>query len=350
MSAHIFVSSTITGESIRYFVPSQISKADFSTFRPARFVERCAQAPVSLAPLAAMSVMRGRAMLSLDVITKVRSLSTLKDLWYGKRLDTASLCSLHASAIGRKSPSCLRDSAVWVDGLRPRDAALVPCPSSMVPGLLNDYFSFMARTDVPHWIRLAIGHYQLLMIHPFFDGNGRLSRLVALLHAQRFVPRMAMAIAAAQALQRRAFRNALDSMRRGDVNSYLAHWLEFMASIETAMEAMAYFGRAAKRDILARLDTSDTSERFVRLALNEPLFTLDSFANGLNISRKLAQSWLDKLVRSGSIEPHVSTGGTQEYRCPIAVEFWRKSMESLASSCMKTHADEKNADALVTSP
>ena len=220
MSAHIFVSSTITGESIQYFVPSLLGKTDFRALKPTRYVDRCAKAPVSIAPFAAMLAMRGRSMLSLDGIVQARSLLALRDLWYGKRLDMTSLCTLHASAIGRKSPSCLRDSAVWVDGLRPRDAALIPCPSSMVPGLLDDYFAFMSRTDVPHWMRLAIGHYQLLMIHPFFDGNGRLSRLVALLHAQRFVPRMAMVVAAALALQRRAFRAALDSMRRGDVNAY----------------------------------------------------------------------------------------------------------------------------------
>jgi Fic family protein len=220
----------------------------------------------------------------------------------------------------------------------------------MVPGLLEDYFAFMARTDVPHWIRLAVGHYQLLMIHPFFDGNGRLSRLVALLHAQRFVPHMAEAIAAALALQRRAFRNVLDMMRQGDVHSYLAHWLEFMTSIERTTEAIAFLGRSAKQDILRMLDGSDTSERFARSVLDEPLFSSETFANRLNLSRKLSQTWLDKLARLGVIEFHVNNGGTQNYHCPIAVEFWRQSMESLASSCMKAHADERDVDALLTNP
>ncbi len=272
MSAHIFVSSTITGETIRYFVPSSVGKADFSSFGRTQFIERCAKAPVSQAPLAAILAMRGRSMLSVDVIAKARSLMTHQNLWYGKGLDAASLCSLHASAIGRKSPSCLRDSAVWVDGLRPKDAALFPCPASMVPGLLADYFAFMARTDVPHWIRLAIGHYQLLMIHPFFDLNGRMSRLIALLHAQRFLPRMAMIVAASLALQRRTLRSALDIMRQGDVEAYLAQWSRLLSSCESAMVAIENIGSIAKYELSGMLDTSETSHRFVRLVLHEPDF------------------------------------------------------------------------------
>ena len=287
-------------------------------------------------------------MLSTNTIAESRSLIALNNLWCGKRLDIASLIGLHASAMGRKSASRLRDSAVWVDGLRPKDAALVPCPSSMVCGLLEDYFAFMARSDVSYWIRLAIGHYQLLMIHPFFDGNGRLSRLVALMHAQRFVPWMAMAIAAALALQRRVFRNALDTMRRGDVPSYLAHWSEFMSSTETAMEAVTYLGRAAKCELLGMLDTSETSHRFVRMVLDEPLFTREDFAIRLGLSNKLSQEWLHKRIQSGVVEPHVSNDGMQHYRCPAAVEFWRRSMESLAFSRAETFASKQDACAVAT--
>ena len=300
------------------------------------------------ASLSALVTMRGRAILSRDVIARARSLRALHSQWRGKSLDAAALCTLHASASGRKSSSRLRDSAVWVDGLRPKDAALIPCPSSMVPSLLEDCFSFMARSDVPHWIRLAIGHYQLLMIHPFFDGNGRLSRLVALLNAQRFAPGIAIAIAAALALQRRAFRSILDIMRQGDTHTYLAYWSKLLTSCETATEAIAAFGRVAKCSLAGFLNTSETSHRVVRMVLDEPIFSCDDFATRLNLSRKLAQSWLDKLLRSGIVEAHIAIDGALEYHCPIAVEFWRQSMESLASSCAETLADEQDANALVT--
>ena len=287
--------------------------------------------------------MRGRTMLSRHVIARSRSLQTLNNQWCGKRLNLAALCDLHSSAMGRTTPSHLRDSAVWVDGLRPRDAALIPCPSSMVSSLLDDYFAFMARFDVPHWIRLAVGHYQILMIHPFFDGNGRLSRLVALLHAQRFAPGMAMAIAAALALQRRTLRHILDMMRQGETHSYLAYWVRLLSSCETAVESIAAFARVAKSSLAGVLNTSEISHRLARMVLDEPIFSCEDFATRLNLSRKLAQATLDKLLRSGVLESRVAIDGALEYHCPIAVEFWRQSMESLASSCA-----ERDVGALVT--
>ena len=343
MNAHISVYSTITGEQLKYFVPAHLGKSDFRFIAAAHRIRPAAELTGSTAPFAAIVAMRGRAMLSRDVIARSRSLHALNNQWCGKRLDVAALCALHAGAIGRKFPSGLRDSAVWVDGLRPGDAALVPCPSSMVPGLLDDYFAFMARADVPHWIRLAIGHYQLLMIHPFFDGNGRLSRLVALLHAQRFTPHTAMAIAAALALQRRGLRDVLTMMRQGDVHSYLARWSALLSAAEDAMEAAAYFARVAKCNLLEMLDSSDTAHRFAQMAIDEPLFSREEFASRLRISRSLAQSWLATLVRSGAVEPHIRNGETQEFRCPIAVEFWRQSMESLASSSSEIFADKQEA-------
>ncbi len=348
--ARLFVSSTVTGESLEYFVPARLAALNFSSVAATYRAKRFTDLPCSIAPLAAMVAMRGRTMLSTDIIAKSRSLQALNNLWRTRHLDATSLCALHVSATSRKSPSRLRDSAVWVDGLRPRDAALVPCPASMLPGLLEDYFVFMARTEVPYWIRLAVGHYQLLMMHPFFDGNGRLSRMMALLHAERFLPRTAMAIAAALALRRRTLRGALDMMRQGDVESYLRQWSKLLSSAETAMETINCFGLATKCRLAGMLDTSDRAHRFVRMALDEPLFTCAVFATQLNLSHKLSQSWLDKLLRLGLVEYHPSNADAQIYRCPAAVEFWRHSMESFASYCAETLDGGENISAAATSP
>lgn len=343
----LFVCSTINGEQLEYFVPAGLASGDFSSFPMTHRVERHDPSTGATAPLAAMITMRGRAMLSRDVLVRSRSLRALSNLWRGKRLDAVGLCSLHASAIGHQAPSRLRDSAVWVDGLRPKDAALIPCPSSMVPSLLEDYFSFMARSDLPYWIRLAIGHYQLLMIHPFFDGNGRLSRLVALLHAQRFVPSIAMAIAAALALQRRALRGVLDGMRQGDTHSYLEHWSKLLSACDAAMAAIASLWCAAKCTLSEALNASETSHRIVRMVLDEPIFSREDFALRLNLSQKLSQSWLDKLVQSAIVESHVGIDGRLEYHCPIGVEFWRQSMETLDTSCSETFAETQGVVATV---
>jgi Fic/DOC family len=346
----ICVPSSITGEQLEYFVPARIAVADFNSLAPRYESKSLVAASTCLAPVAAIVATRGRLMLSVDVIARTRSTLALDNLWFGKRLDAQALCVIHSLILGEKSSSSFRDSAVWVDGLRPKDAALIPCPSSMLPDLFDDYFAFMARDDVPHWIRLAIGHYQLLMIHPFFDGNGRLSRIVSLLHAQRFLTRVqAMAVAAALALQRRALRTVLDKMRQGDARSYLDYWLRLFSWSEVAADAIEHFGRTAKRSLAGMLDSRDTSHRFIKMVLDEPLFNDEILASRLNLSHKALRSKLDRLVSLGIVEPYVGND-KRHYRCPTAVEFWRQSMEWLASSCANTLADNKVLNETVTNP
>src|SRR5262245_40595912 len=107
--ARLFVSSTVTGERLEYFVPSRLASLDFSSIAATYRKKRIAQSPCSTAPLAAIVAMRGRTMLSTDIIAKSSSLQALNNSWRAKHLDARLLCALHASAIGRKSPSHLRD-------------------------------------------------------------------------------------------------------------------------------------------------------------------------------------------------------------------------------------------------
>lgn len=331
--ARVFVPSTVTGEQLEYFLPVPISTIQLGSIASSHFAAACSESQTTIVPLAAIAALRGRTMLSIETLASTRAFLSLADAWFGKRIDIRMLSSLHSKISGCSSPASFRDSVVWVDGLRPKDAALIPCPPSMVPVLLEDYFAFIARTDVSNWVRLALGYYQLLMIHPFFDGNGRLSRLVSLVHGERFMPRsQAMAIAAALALQRRALRPVLDKMRQGDLQGYLEYWSKLLSWSETVMEKVTRFANEAKRSVMSKLDSSESSRRFARFVLDEPLFAEQTLGDNLNTSRKLTRTKVDALLDSGAIEIHGSEGKNY-YRSPAAVEFWRCSMESVAKSC-----------------
>lgn len=335
--SRIFVTSTLTGEKLQYFVPASISKSDLSEFGDDWRPEERVLTPCSIAPVEALLAERGRAVLSLETIAASRSLRTLENFCLGKRLTADGLCKIHSKLLRRNVDSRFRDSAVWVDGLCPAQAALIPCSASMVCRLLDDYFAFINRNDIPEWIRLAIGHYQLLMIHPFFDGNGRLSRFVALINAQRFLPRfVAIIVAAALALQRRTMRNVLDQMREGRVHDYLEYWRRLLRWSAVASTTFAQSGNEARARILSRMDASETSRRFSKYVLDEPLFTEDAFMRSHRLSRKLAQSRLCALSEAGLVEPYCRTDRMPHYECPIAIEFWRSTMESFAASCADT--------------
>lgn len=46
-----------------------------------------------------------------------------------------------------------------------------------VPGLVKDLLDWVRSSDVPMLIKSCVFHYELELIHPFADGNGRIGRL-----------------------------------------------------------------------------------------------------------------------------------------------------------------------------
>ena len=50
-------------------------------------------------------------------------------------------------------------------------------PANMVPGQIQDLFSWYKTSEIHPLIRSAIFHYEFEFIHPFADGNGRLGRM-----------------------------------------------------------------------------------------------------------------------------------------------------------------------------
>ena len=50
-------------------------------------------------------------------------------------------------------------------------------PADMVPGQIQDLFTWYQNSEIHPLIRSAIFHYEFEFIHPFVDGNGRMGRM-----------------------------------------------------------------------------------------------------------------------------------------------------------------------------
>ena len=57
------------------------------------------------------------------------------------------------------------------------DVIHVAPPSSKVPSLMSDLFSWLSQTSEHPIITSCVFHYEFEFIHPFSDGNGRMGRL-----------------------------------------------------------------------------------------------------------------------------------------------------------------------------
>ena len=82
------------------------------------------------------------------------------------------------------TPGKLRTEQNWVGGASPFVAEYVPPPAGLVPDLLEALCRYITHAKVPTLVKAALAHAQFETIHPFFDGNGRLGRLLVTLILQ----------------------------------------------------------------------------------------------------------------------------------------------------------------------
>jgi Fic family protein len=95
----------------------------------------------------------------------------------------------------RQAPGEFRRSQNWIGGTRPGNAAFVPPLAEEVSECMGKLELFLRDQPepTPVLLKAALAHVQFETIHPFLDGNGRLSRLlITLLLCQHEVLREPM--------------------------------------------------------------------------------------------------------------------------------------------------------------
>lgn len=77
-----------------------------------------------------------------------------------------------------KSPGLWRPGDVYVRDSSSGDAVYTGAPADEVPGLMSELSEALNAHDpsVPGIVHAAMAHLNLVMIHPFRDGNGRMAR------------------------------------------------------------------------------------------------------------------------------------------------------------------------------
>lgn len=111
-----------------------------------------------------------------DAMTYVLQLSNDPGFKYSEQL----IKSLHFIMIGydlSKSPGLYRPGAVFVYGGDSGEVVYEGAHADSVPTLVNQLVDELNTDDAaPEMIRAAMSHLNLVMIHPFRDGNGRMAR------------------------------------------------------------------------------------------------------------------------------------------------------------------------------
>jgi Fic family protein len=104
------------------------------------------------------------------------------------RLDGQVLCHMHQMIVDHLLPlqqsGAYRQVNVAIINNLTKESVFKPPAFNQVPALVNRFFDWLnspAASELPAPLKAGISHYELVRIHPFVDGNGRTTRVMAML-------------------------------------------------------------------------------------------------------------------------------------------------------------------------
>ena len=124
-------------------------------------------------------------------------------------------------------------------GIAPPEQNIVQHMEAAI-SLLND-------TDIPPLVRIALFHYFLGYIHPFYDGNGRLSRFISSCLIAKYLDevtalRLSYAIKERKSQYYDAFDIVNDKKNAGDTTPFILVFLEIILASENSLKDRIAYG------------------------------------------------------------------------------------------------------------
>lgn len=215
--------------------------------------------------------------------------------------------------VGRRSTAAVNDMPVLA-------ARFIPSP----PGLdlranLQDLLDWMSDESITKEldpvVAAALGHYQFEALHPFHDGNGRIGRLLVVLHLYKLGVLVEPTLTVSPWFENRRseyYDYLLGVSARGDWDSYVrffATGLEASArDTHGRMLALVDVQSSLKERVRRSTLRADTAQALVDFAVSHVSFTARSVERSLGISYGRANQLITQLVALGILAPASTTG------------------------------------------
>ncbi|MBR3140470.1 MAG: Fic family protein [Methanobrevibacter sp.] len=157
-----------------------------------------------------------------------------------------------------------RDTRVFIGNLHTKKINYIPPDAYKVPGLIDELLDWLNNsTDEMYSVIIAgILHYELVRIHPFIDGNGRTSRLMAtlILSIHKFNIDNYFTLDEYYNQDRQAY---VDALKSADKNHDLTNWLEYFC------QGVLYSIDKVKSEVLKLDQITSKYDNTIELTPNE---------------------------------------------------------------------------------
>lgn len=164
-------------------------------------------------------------------------------------------------------------------------------PAKYVPSLMDDLFSWLARSDMHPLLRSCVFHCEFEFIHPFADGNGRTGRLWHTLMLSKWRRGLAWLPVESVILKRQQdyYRAFSEAESKGECGPFVTYMLEAIK------EALApYSGNQASATVLRE-------EALLAFVLDRPNATIAEIAERLGVSRATVDRLIATLRANGRL-------------------------------------------------
>lgn len=239
----------------------------------------------------------------------------------GRRIDPGLIREAHRILMSGvrgwvKSPGQFRDGQNWIG--KGGRIIYMPPDARFVPGLLDNLCSFI-RTDTSiasALVQCAVAHYQFEAIHPFFDGNGRVGRmlLALMLHEKGAMPLPLLHLSAHFEEHLGEYYGGLLSVSRtGSWNEWITFFLRaFEERADQTIKSIRRLASIRSRyaDTLKKRNARGRTIHLMEHLFANPYVTIPAARNILNASYPGAKSSVEALVQAGILKradiPHRS--------------------------------------------
>jgi Fic family protein len=278
-----------------------------------------------------------------DAMTYVLQLSNDPDFEYSEQL----IKSLHFMMVSydlSKSPGLYRPGAVFVYSSDSGEVVYEGAPVDSVPALVGELVDELnIDNDSSGMIRGAMSHLNLVMIHPFRDGNGRMARALQSLVLARegFLSPVFVSIEEYLGRNTQAYYDILAEVGQGSWNPQndARPWIRFNLTAHlrqartmlrrvreserlwTELEKIAGQEGLADRVVVVMFDAA------IGLRVRNNTYRA-AVADAEEISYATASRDLGKLVDANLLQPHGEKRGRYYSRSPRLGAVWQAIIES----------------------
>ena len=237
-----------------------------------------------------------------------------------------------------RHPGNIRTLQNWigVPGTTIYDAIFVPPPPENVPEILDGLMDFVTRKDkIPSLVKVALIHAQFETIHPYYDGNGRMGRLLITfyLYYKGILSRPLLYLSFYLKKNQQEYYEILNSVR---YEGNWERWIEFFLkgvietsenSIETARKII-FLQNDLKNRLVEHSIGGVASLKFIDFIFGNPIVSSSQVAEELSLSRQTAITLLNKFEDAGII---TEITGQKRFKKYVFDEYLRIIQEGIST-------------------